>query len=344
MINYRNKYTQVLIHFLIWMALFAFPYLLNSGNEAPKLDKIIKFTWIPLVMYAVVFYINYLILIDKFLLKKKYPLFIAFNMLIFLVLIGTKYNLVLDLFQPENFRPRRNSSARNVFIYRDTLSLLLPLLFSIALKMGERWLKMESEKKEAENAHLQSELQHLRYQIQPHFFFNSLNNIYSLVDISPDKAKETIHTLGKLMRYLLYESNSEKVELGKEIEFLEKYIELMKLRTPENVKVKTDFTNISTGLKIAPLLFISLIENAFKHGVSALEPCEIEFEMKEDKGVVYFYSRNYNFSKSTDDKSGSGIGLENLRKRLELLYSGKYSFETEETEGEYVSRLKIETQ
>src|SRR5690606_31256398 len=160
MINYRNKYTQVLIHFLIWMALFAFPYLLNSGNEAPKLDKIIKFTWIPLVMYAVVFYINYLIVIDKFLLKKKYPLFIAFTLLICLVLIGHKYTLVLDLFQLENSRPRTHYSGRNVFIYPDTLSLLLPLLFTIALKMSERSLKMESEKKEAENARLQPELQH----------------------------------------------------------------------------------------------------------------------------------------------------------------------------------------
>jgi LytS/YehU family sensor histidine kinase len=190
---------------------------------------------------------------------------------------------------------------------------------------------------------LKSELQHLHYQLQPHFFFNSLNNIYALVDIAPEKAKTSIHSLSKLMRYMLYDTNEETVSLSKEIDFMKKYIDLMKLRISDKTKVTYNFPSEETGIKIAPLLFISLIENAFKHGVSASKESEIDIKMTVKLQTVLFSIENDNFPKKTDDKSGSGIGLPNIEKRLNLLYPNKSSFKTFVKENRYMAQLEIET-
>ena len=221
---------------------------------------------------------------------------------------------------------------------------MAPLLFSIAIKSTQRWVKTETERKEAANVKLQSELQHLHYQLQPHFFFNSLNNIYSLVDISPEQAKTSIHSLSKLMRYMLYETNLEVVPLSKEIDFMKKYIDLMKLRVSDKTTVNYSFPSEETGIKIAPLLFISLIENAFKHGVSASKESDIQHKHDLQRQNGYFLQlKTIIFLKRTDDKSGSGIGLQNLEKRLQLLYVDKYDFKAIVKDEQFLVTLKIET-
>jgi len=245
-----------------------------------------------------------------------------------------------------NNRPPNDNRAGppfKLFLWVQMLSYAAPLLFSIAIKTTKRWVKTEAQRKEADNFKLQTELQHLRYQLQPHFFFNSLNNIYSLVDISPEKAKSTIHSLGKLMRYLLYETNTELVPLSKEIEFMRKYIDLMKLRLTDRTEVEASFPVNDSPIKIAPLLFISLIENAFKHGVSANTNSTITIDMVVKGTTVEFTIENHNFPKQVNDKSGSGIGLPNLEKRLQLLYPNTHSFKKALKSGVYRVHLEIET-
>ncbi|WP_308992788.1 histidine kinase [Mariniflexile litorale] len=254
-----------------------------------------------------------------------------------------------DRFFQELIKKRQNNNSDGVgppvklFIYIQMLWYMAPLLFSIAIKTTKRWVKTEAERKEATNYKLKSELQHLHYQLQPHFFFNSLNNIYSLVDISPEQAKTSIHSLSKLMRYMLYETNLELVPLSKEIDFLKKYIDLMKLRVSDKTEVYDSFPLETSGIQIAPLLFISLIENAFKHGVSASKENHINITMTCDKKTVLFIIENDNFPKKTDDKSGSGIGLKNLEKRLQLLYTNKHVFKTTLQDNRFLVYLKIET-
>ncbi|WP_245766530.1 sensor histidine kinase [Pustulibacterium marinum] len=232
----------------------------------------------------------------------------------------------------------------SLILYVQIISFIIPVLFSVALKIAERYIKTEAERKDAENVKLESELQHLRYQLQPHFFFNSLNNIYSLVDISPDKAKSTIHSLSKLMRYLLYETTTEKVSLKHEIQFMEKYIELMKLRLSDKTNVEVIFPEIVKDVKIAPLLFISLVENAFKHGVSANHVSIIYFEMKLQQNTITFTTENPNFPKATSDKSGSGIGLKNLEQRLKLIYPKQHQLEYGVKGDVFVTELTVETE
>ena len=149
-----------------------------------------------------------------------------------------------------------------------------------------------------------------------------------------------VHDLSRLLRYVLYESSHPKVPLEKELDFISNYVELMRIRLPEHVRLSTDIDReSSTGVFIAPLLFISLIENAFKHGVSNNKPSFIDMSIRVDGGKLICRIENSSFPKESKDKSGSGIGLVNLKKRLALLYPGNYSFTSEQRGENYFSEL-----
>lgn len=343
--NNKNNTVTFFSHVLVWLVLFSIPYILSYGEEQ-DIYRIMAHFWIPLFFYAVIFYLNYFVLIDRFLFAKKTLLFILINLLIIAIFIILKEqiedHIFVDLIKK---RTNKNGSGPPIkmIIYVQMLSYMAPLLFAIALKTTKRWVETEAERKEADNYKLHSELQHLHYQLQPHFFFNSLNNIYAMVDVSPDQAKKSIHSLSKLMRYMLYETNMELVPLSKEVDFMKKYVDLMKLRVSDKTTVNYSFPKEEIGLKIAPLLFISLIENAFKHGVSASKASEINIELSVQDTTVLFTIENDNFPKKTDDKSGSGIGLNNLEKRLQILYPHKYSFKSEVKNNRFFVTLNIET-
>lgn len=340
-----NKKITTFSHLLVWFVLFSMPYVLSYGQEQ-ELSRVIAHFWIPLVFYALIFYINYFLFIDRFLFEKKMLEFIGLNIILLVILLLLREGIDNTFFAELVRKPRENGDngpSFKMFIYVQLLSYMAPLIFAIAIKTTQQWVKTEAESKEAANYKLKTELQHLHYQLQPHFFFNSLNNIYSLVDISPEEAKKSIHSLSKLMRYMLYETNLEKVPLSKEIDFMKKYIELMKLRVSDKTTVNYHFPTINTGITVAPLLFISLIENAFKHGISARNENLIEMDMKLDNDIVVFKIENDNFPKKVADKSGSGIGLQNLEKRLQLLYPNKYQFKHELIDNRFLVTLTIET-
>lgn len=212
----------------------------------------------------------------------------------------------------------------NIYI-RNTIAFAMTTGVSVAIVTTKQWLKSDELRKELESDRIKSELLNLKNQLNPHFFFNTLNNIYGLIMQNQQKAQETVHQLSKLMRYLLYESNERFVPLNKEIEFTNNYIDLMKLRMTPNVRIDSKFPKNSYGITIAPLLFISLIENSFKHGVNLNKPASIEMMMSVDETKhLTFNIKNTSFPKSDKDRSGSGIGLENLKKRLLLLYPNKH--------------------
>lgn len=342
----KTKTVSILSHLLVWVVLFMMPYLLSYSQEQ-DITRVFMHFWVPIVFFVIIFYSNYFQFIDRFLFTNKTLVFIGINLLMIVFFLFLKEYIETTFFAELN-NQRGSSDTGNrppikLIIYVHMLSYLAPLLFSIALKMTKRWATTEAERKEAANVKLQSELQHLHYQLQPHFFFNSLNNIYSLVDISPEQAKSSIHSLSKLMRYMLYETNLEQILLSKEIDFMTKYIELMKLRVSDKTKVTYQFPTQETGIKIAPLLFISLIENSFKHGVSATQESNIKVSMTTNDKEVCFTIENNDFPKKTTDKSGSGIGLQNLEKRLKLLYQNAYSFKTTKENNSFKVELNIDT-
>ncbi|WP_317897535.1 sensor histidine kinase [Aurantibacillus circumpalustris] len=333
----NSSLLKLTLHILTWILLSLFPFFL-SQSESVSIDymRLTKYVWLPLLFYALIFYINYFILINHFLLKRRTLLFIISN--IFLVLLFTWLHFeIKDLLnmiaetKPHlasgNIIPKKKPPLQ-YYIYKDFISMIIPMIIAYTVKTSERWAKIESEKKEEEKNHLKSELQNLKYQLQPHFFFNSLNTIYALIEKSPSLAQETVHSLGKLMRYMLYETEQGKVNLNEELEFMKQYIELMRLRLSDKTKVNVNFPAIDQTYEITPLLFISLIENAFKHGVSATHNSELYFSLAVHENKIQFIAENTNFPKNEKDKSGSGIGLVNLKKRLELSYPNHYSFTT----------------
>lgn len=325
----KYNYRIILLHVLVWLSLFSLPYILSWGQKY-NLQRTLIFSTIPLVISVVIFYINYLLLVNGVLIKNKLLPFLLVNTVIILAFVWFREELNLrylfDLLpNPSGERPSGGPS-QTLKYYVSFVGFSIPIIIAVAVKTIEQRVNMQNEHREAMHIRLESELLNLKYQLQPHFFFNALNNIYSMVDVAPEKAKESIHTLGKLMRYLLHETNTNKVSLQKEIDFMTKYIELMKLRFPERVKVNYNFNAVDTAVQIEPLLFISLIENAFKHGISAANSSVIIFNLTAEDGKVIFTSSNPLFPKNKYDKSVSGIGLQNLKKRLTLLYPGKYQF------------------
>ena len=228
----------------------------------------------------------------------------------------------------------------HAFMYFDFLSNLLPIVFAMAIRYAQRNFSLEIAQKEAQAHKLQADLTQLRYQLQPHFFFNALNNIYSLIAFDPQKAQQSVHSLSKLMRHFMQNIDQKQISLTKEVDFLQQYISLMQLRLTDKTTVRIDFPNQLPPLTIAPLLFISLVENAFKHGVSATEATELSFSLRVEENKVLFRSEN-TIIPTNESLYNSGIGIENLRKRLTLLYPKKHQYNIKEKDGKYIAQLTI---
>ncbi|MBO4753359.1 MAG: histidine kinase [Bacteroidales bacterium] len=205
------------------------------------------------------------------------------------------------------------------------------------IRANRRALELQEEKQKS----IEAELVWLKNQLNPHFLFNSLNNISSLTHIDPDQAQEAIAQLSDLLRYALYESQKPLVPLVGEVEFMQNYIAMMKLRCSDKTEVVEDF-QIGTGHEqIAPLLFVSFIENAFKHGTSSNLNSRIGVSLQVRDGKIIFECRNTNLPKDQTDHSGSGIGLENTRRRLDLCYPNRYSWEQKVENDEYYIKIEI---
>lgn len=196
-----------------------------------------------------------------------------------------------------------------------------------------RSIRQAQRMKDLENEKLDRQLQTLRYQINPHFFMNTLNNIHALVDVDPEKSKESIEEFSKLMRIVLYEGDSPTIPLAREVEYLEHYVSLMRLRYPESVKIETSFPENTNGVSVPPLLFASFAENAFKHGISYEHDSFVRISIVKEDGRIIFRCVN---SKASDSESARhGIGLDNTRQRLDLLYGNGYTLNIDDAESVY---------
>lgn len=339
----RNKILQYFIQVLVWGIVFAFPLFFTWGrSEMVTWERYLGYVFVP-VTFMLVFYFNYFVLIDRLLFRRKLIQFLLANVLFFVVL-----NFGLDLWHEYYFEhyvheiPKGQGPPKMMFILRDGMMMALTAALSVAIRMTENWYILEGEKKELEKARSEAELQNLKSQLNPHFLFNTLNNIYSLIAIHPERAQYALHDLSRMLRHVLYEDNHPFVNLDRELSFMRSYIELMSLRLPESVDLKVDLPISGQDIPVAPLLFITLVENAFKHGISPVERSFIHIMIRLEEGQkIYCRVDNSDFPKKDTDRSGSGIGLQNLRKRLELIYSGRYELRTERTGGQFVAELKI---
>lgn len=244
-------------------------------------------------------------------------------------------------------RPRPQFKEPRPFIGPAELTNTLALIFLMGMNLGVKlYYKADKDRnrmQQLEKENLKQRLNYLRYQISPHFFMNTLNNIHALVDIDPEKAKKSIVELSKLMRHILYDGDTNISPLSDEVQFLQNYIALMKMRFTGMVKVNTDFPAMTSKKGIAPLILAIFAENAFKHGVSYKSPSNIDMTLRcHNNEFILFTCKNSKRKDGAKEKDlDGGIGLRNVKNRLELIYGDRYHIDIKDTEDNYKVRLLL---
>lgn len=311
--------TWVLVVFFPALILYFITYDLKVALE--MVPQMLKKT-LPLIVY---FYLNYLVLIPKSLFSGHGRWFYYVNGGCFVGLLA--YSLIIGLRAdlPEGFPINRGVLITLWFVILLVYSLIM-LLLAIGLRYFERYYQLKEQEALQKQKAAEAEISWLKSQLNPHFLFNTLNNISSLTQIDADKAQDSIGQLSELLRYALYESNEQEVDLNGEVEFMENYINLMSLRCNDLADISYEFDTKGRSVKVAPLLFISPVENAFKHGINAREKSFVRVWMQVDDKDLVFTCDNSLFENKGTDRIGSGIGLNNLQKRLELIYPGRYKY------------------
>jgi sensor histidine kinase YesM len=238
----------------------------------------------------------------------------------------------------------RYLKRRHPFLYPFTGStavFFLVLTVSTCSKVIQEWLGIEKKKQEIENEKLATELSFLKSQINPHFLFNTLNNIYSLALVKSDATPDAVLKLSSIMRYVLNETKHDKVSLEQEIQFIRHYIELQKMRLTNKVSIDFLLEGEIEGRQIAPLVLIPFVENAFKYGISTKETSAIFFKVKTTEKTLEFTSQNHIVTTNKERPEKTGIGLVNTKRRLELLYPQKHILTVTEENNQFLVHLTL---
>jgi two-component system LytT family sensor kinase len=333
----RRKW-QIFWHVFFWLSAIAFFVSIGLSNGKTKLNSLL----ILFVVYGVinigVFYLNYLIFIPRFLDKKKYKIYAGIVILIVVVFGVAKYGVAV-VFRPLTYVHMGKTTGFWPYFSSTIFTTLVFVFLSTVLKFTVDWFLNERIQRDLENQRLSAELSFLKSQINPHFLFNSLNSIYSLAYQKSDTTPEAILKLSEIMRYMLYECNDNKVELAKELQYLHNYIDLQKIRFGNKAFIDFEVTGEITNQYIVPLLLISFIENAFKHGIAndPLSPIRLKINLAD--GNLYFFIQNKKHTHNRD--ASGGIGLNNVRRRLDLLYPGKYNLDIRDETDTYTCQLSL---
>ena len=245
--------------------------------------------------------------------------------------------------EPRKPMPHFRKHAPVIMGQHDVVSVIM-LILMLGMNLGVKlYFKQRHDQQqlaELEKQNLERQLEYLRYQINPHFFMNTLNNIHALVDIDPEKAKHTILELSKMMRFVLYEGNKKTVPLSAELGFLQNYITLMSLRYTDNVQITVSLPTAPAGSEVPPLLFVTFVENAFKHGISYQQQSFVEVCATIENGTLTFQCRNSKQPTASSPQQG-GVGLKNIRERLELIYGSRYTLNITNNTNTYHIELTI---
>ncbi|MBQ8438682.1 MAG: histidine kinase [Alistipes sp.] len=336
-----------LLYFLVWAMALLVP-ILNSkmmSEEHVYLSNILL-VWSKLLPYIIIFVINNALLAPKFFFQKRY---LAYVVISFVMLTAIFYPIehyqdelrLLEYPDGTNYFIHGRASFTDLAWYWNVLLGLFMMGANCSIKFIFRSMQAEQKMVAMERHALQAEMDYLKYQINPHFFMNTLNNIHAMIDIDSEAAKEIVIELSKMMRYVLYDSEKQQTNLEQEVQFTENYVELMRVRYPSDVDVRFDVQRpLPVDAKVPPLLPIVFVENAFKHGVSYNRPSFVHIRLHCEDGKAVCEVRNSRHKNMQVEKGG--VGLENVRKRLDLLFGKDFELLTDDSrEDEYSVKLSI---
>jgi len=330
----------ILAHFSGWLLFFSIPFFLRFNFQHPpeqfkRIDKdsFLYLTLLTNTILVCAFYFNIAILCPIFSRQRKYGKFFIAQMAT-IVLFYYVIRFITYLFFPHDM-----PLPLGVQIFNYVNVVLVALCYSLVREN----IKVARERKEKENEALRSELLFLRWQISPHFLFNVLNNMVSLARKKSDTLQDMLFNLSNLMRYMLYETDEQKIPLEQEVEYLKSYISLQKMRLGNAVAIDVTISvQASANIMIEPMLLIPFVENAFKHGTGAMPEPIIVVIMEYGDNVLKLTVKNRYLPLASDMKDNTkGIGLPNVKRRLNLLYPNKYSLDVNDDRTYYTSVLKI---
>ncbi len=329
----QQNIKNIFLHLLFWVTMFAIPYFffgdptkpIKVVDEPPPLQFIMFVA--PLVIG--VFYLNAYVFVPHFLIKKKY---LYFTIAVVLTILTTTsfVNFYIKTFIPDL-----------LFLPRVIFPFVIVLIGSTTFRLFIDGSNKEKRLQTLENEQLSTELKLLRAQINPHFLFNTLNSLYTLSLKKSDQTPNAILQLSNMMRYVTTEAHQDFVSLEKELLYLRNFISLQELRLPKNMTVNFQFSGQSERTQIAPLLLIPFVENAFKYGVSSRENATIDISVKHNENELFLNVENQKFQSQNENKDKSGIGLDNTKQRLTLVYPNRYSLTINDLENKYEVELKI---
>lgn len=361
----RSRMGELLVYMTMWLILFVFPLiqeLIDLGKGTPFFWRDVFRWWGSLLPFVCLFIIHNFLLIPRYLYAHRLKTY-AFLLVVVFLMFGVYQYTHFEMRKANHPEPHLHHTAPPEHFHHDkpmrpephephgmplpvALDLLLGILmlgFNIGVAMLFKSYKDQEARAELESMRLQGELKYLKAQINPHFFMNMLNNIHAAVEVDPVKAQDMILELSKLMRYVLYEGDNETTTFADEVRFISSYVALMRQRYPSD-KVEINFdapADPSDYVVLPPLLFVSFVENAFKHGVSYMTASKISIILEENEGMISFSCINTKHKKDEAQAGKGGVGLENVKRRLTLLYQGRYVLNIKDNDKEYNVKLII---
>ncbi len=350
-ITRKQTIGENLLYFMVWLAIILVP-VLNSQMMAElhvNLENVL-IAWRQIAPYLVIFIIHNAILAPRYMLRRKYKKYLACDLVLIVSVFwmvdlyeGMLSGRLLDAMDPRIVETGRRASFSNLDMYWNVVLGFFMTGANTGIKLIYQSMRDEQVMEALKRQNLQAEMDYLKYQINPHFFMNTLNNIHALIDIDAESAKNAVIELSKMMRYVLYDSGREIISLNRDMQFIQNYIELMRIRYTDDVDIRVEYpSGLPESISIPPLLLIVFVENAFKHGVSYNRRSFIRLRVEYADGTVT--GTIVNSRHANTGRHAAGIGLENVRKRLALIYGEKnYTLDIREEPDTYSVKLVIPT-
>ncbi|MBI1305776.1 MAG: histidine kinase [Bacteroidetes bacterium] len=338
---YQKSSDLKLHHILFWLSYFIFWTIFFHTELSLKASLVNSF--ITISIHGVASYFNIYILFNKLLLQKLYFSYIV-AVLLTVILAGLMWMMTIYSVNFNYFGNLRNPWEQKYFLPM-MLSVSYTLAITLSLKLVKQWYERERVTQNLERINMETELKYLKSQINPHFLFNSLNSLYALTLTKSDKAPELVLKLSDILRYVLYDGGERWVSLEKEISYLRNYLDLEQIRNGERLKISFDINGNVGGKQVAPMLFLTFLENSFKHGIQQKTSSGyVNVKMDVDEQNLHFQIQNSKPPKTSiaPKNEPGGIGLTNIRKRLDLLYPNKHILKIEDNEQEYSVDLRLQ--